>query len=75
MGRPIPDRAKLRVVIDGVSIQTTAELIRRGAVSASLHQAWCDFEDEHMARGIVGRMTGYSDIHLGRQVNIQIDLC
>lgn len=74
MARKIPDCAKLRLVIDGVALQTTARLLRRGSLSTCLHQAFRDFEAEHKAQGIVGRLAGYSDTFLRRDVQIQIDL-
>jgi len=74
MARKLRNGSKLRLVIDGVALQTTEGLLRHGSLSTCLHQAFCDFEDEHQARGITGRTAGYRDTFLAREVNIQIDV-
>jgi hypothetical protein len=74
MPRKLANSARVRVVIDGICLQTTAGNLRTGSISISLHDAWRSFEEEHKATGIIGRMSGVADPWLGRTVTIQFDL-
>jgi hypothetical protein len=65
---------KIRVVIDGVVFQTTARMLRIGAISHCLYHAFCIFEAEHKSAGIIGHGSSYWDASLNRNVQIQFDL-
>ena len=72
--RPLNKTQKIRLVIDGICLQTTVHMLRTGSISACLYWAWAKFEEEHLARGIVGKLARYHDGHLHRDVDIQFDI-
>lgn len=72
--RKLAKSAKVRVVIDGICLQTTAGNLRTGSISISLYDAWKSFEEEHKATGIIGRGSHVWDVYLQRHVNVQFDL-
>lgn len=74
MTKKINQTAKLRVIIDGITLTTTAKLLRTGGGSHCICQAWADFEEAYIKYGYIGRSTTYTDVSSQRRVNIQIDI-
>ena len=74
MSRKLANAAKVRVLIDGICLQTTAGNLRTGAISISLRVAWREFEEYHDTQGTTGRLARFHDHHLNRNVDIQFDL-
>jgi len=70
----IPDKATVRVIIDGTMLQTTAHLLRHGALSTVLFHAFAVFESEHAREGINDKLARYHDTFRDRDVDIQITL-
>ena len=66
--------AKVRLVIDGIVMQTTADNLRRGSISSSLYDFWTDFELQNAASGITGLLSRVHDDYLNRDVTLQVDL-
>jgi hypothetical protein len=72
--RRLAKTQKIRLVIDGVCLQSTVALLRTGSISVMLGRAWEQFEIEHQSRGIMGKLARYHDDYLGRDVDIQFDV-
>jgi hypothetical protein len=75
----IADSARVRLVIDGLEICTTAKEVRRGAISTCIYRLMTDFEkarDDAKAQGkppCIGYSSTYDDAN-GKSRNLQIDL-
>ena len=72
--RRLAKTAKVRLVIDGICLQSTVGLLRTGSISIVLREAWEKFEVEHQTRGVMGKLARYYDPHHARNVDIQFDI-
>jgi hypothetical protein len=70
----IANGAKVRLVIDGIVMQTTMGSLRTGSISTVLHNAVTHFERQHAEHGWSGLAAAYRCEFLDRTVQIQIDL-
>jgi hypothetical protein len=75
----LPPFQRLRLIVDGVVVPTSAIRLRRGEVSHIVYQLLADFEADrarYIAEGRqppIGFATTYTD-HAGKSHGLQIDL-